>query len=303
MMTIKTFDDLVAYYRTTPQFLSLRLRTQRDYDYCIERAVRTFFSPKVTLGRTNLGKIGVSECKKAYQEWLKSGVRTANLTSTVASILFNLAVELELMPNNPMRFVKKMQTQPLKVMWTHDQVRQFLDVAYNKFEWRSIGLIVQMAYTFAQRIGDMRSLKWDNINFEERRLDLEQSKKRAEVHLPININMYRMLEQQYKDFGFQEYVAPHPYPRNGGYIIYADVDIGRMVNRVKEEAGLPKELTAMDMRRTAITEMVEAGVDTTQIMAVSGHNSPQSMRPYIRHTYKSAASALERRENNNGKQT
>ena len=35
----------------------------------------------------------------------------------------------------------------------------------------------------------------------------------------------------------------------------------------------------MDMRRTAITEMVEAGVDTTQIMAVSGHNSPQSMRP------------------------
>ena len=57
---IKTFDDLVAYYRTTPQFLSLRLRTQRDYDYCIERAVRTFLSPKVTFGRTNMGKISVS---------------------------------------------------------------------------------------------------------------------------------------------------------------------------------------------------------------------------------------------------
>ena len=300
---IKTFDDLVAYYRTTPQFLSLRLRTQRDYDYCIERAVRTFLSPKVTFGRTNLDKLGVSECKIAYQEWLKSGIRTANLTASISAILFNMAVELELMATNPMRFVKKMQTKPRKVMWTHDQVRQFLDAAYEKFEWRSIGLIVHMAYSFAQRVGDMRSLKWDNINFEEHRLDLEQSKKRAEVHLPININMYRMLEQQYKEFGFQEYVAPHPYPRNGGYIIYADVDIGRMVNRVKEVAGLPKELTAMDMRRTAITEMVEAGVDTTQIMPVAGHNSPQSMRPYIRHTYKSAASALERRENNNGKQT
>tara|TARA_E500000305_G_scaffold96469_1_gene86537 strand:+ start:16 stop:768 length:753 start_codon:yes stop_codon:yes gene_type:complete len=250
-----------------------------------------------------MGKISVSECKKAYQEWLKSGIRTANATSTVVSILFNLAIELELVPNNPMRFVKKMQTQPRKVMWTADQVRLFCDTAYAEYKWRSIGLIVQMAYTFAQRIGDMRSLKWDNINFDEHRLDLEQSKKRAEVHLPININMYRMLEQQHKDFGFQEYVAPHPYPRNGGYIIYADVDIGRMVNRVKEVAGLPKELTAMDMRRTAITEMVEAGVDTTQIMAVSGHNSPQSMRPYIRHTYKSAANALGRRESNNGKQT
>ena len=300
---IKTLNDLVDYYRTTPQFLSLRMRTQKDYDYCIKRVVEALFSPKVTMGRTILGKIGVSECKIAYQSWLNAGVRQANMTSTVASILFNLAVELELMPNNPMRFVRKMQSKPRKVMWTHDQVRQFLDVAYDKFEWRSIGLIVHMAYSFAQRIGDMRSLKWDNINFEEHRLDLEQSKRRAEVHLPININMYRMLEQQYKDFGFQEYVAPHPYPRNGGYIIYTDVDISRMVNRVKEVAELPKELTAMDMRRTAITEMVEAGVDTTQIMAVSGHNSPNSMRPYIRHTYKSAASALERRENNNGKQT
>ena len=61
-------------------------------------------------------------------------------------------------------------------------------------------------------------------------------------------------------------------------------------------AELPKDLTAMDMRRTAITEMVEAGVDTTQIMAVSGHNSPNSMRPYIKHTYKSATNALNRRE-------
>ena len=293
---IKTFDDLVAYYRTTPQFLSLRLRTQRDYDYCIERAVRTFLSPKVTFGRTNMGKISVSECKKAYQEWLKSGIRTANATSTVVSILFNLAIELELVPNNPMRFVKKMQTQPRKVMWTADQVRLFCDTAYEEYKWRSIGLIVQMAYTFAQRIGDMRSLKWDSINFEERRLDLEQSKKRAEVHLPININMFRMLEQQHKDFGFQEFVAPHPFPRSGSYVNYNDKEISYIVNQIKDKANLPKELTARDMRRTAITEMVEAGVDTTQIMAVSGHNSPNSMRPYIKHTFNSASNALDRRE-------
>ena len=301
---IKTFDDLVDYYRTTPQFLSLRLRTQRDYDYCIDRSVGTFVRTNTTLGRTSLGKISVSECKIAYQQWLKRGVRTANLTSTIVSVLLNTAVELGLMPNNPMRFVSKMQTKPRKVMWTYAQVKLFLDTAYAEYEWRSIGLIVHMAYTFAQRIGDMRSLKWDNINFEERRLDLEQSKKRAEVHIPIRINMYKMLKQQYKDFGFQEYVAPHPYPRNGGYSIYTDVDIGRMVNRVKETANLPKELTAMDMRRTAITEMVEAGVDTTQIMAVSGHNSPNSMSPYIRHTFKSAVSALDKREENkDGKQT
>ena len=51
----------------------------------------------------------------------------------------------------------------------------------------------------------------------------------------------------------------------------------------------------MDMRRTAITEMVEAGVDTIRSW-LCRHNSPNSMRPYIKHTFKSASNALDRRE-------
>ena len=293
---IKTMLSLADYYLHSPQFLSLRGRTQKDYEYVISKVMATPIRHGKNMGELKVDKVTVSDCKTAYQQWLARGVRTANMSATLSSLLFNLAEEFELISRNPMRSIKKLQTQPRKVMWTADQVRLFCDTAYAEYKWRSIGLIVQMAYTFAQRIGDMRSLKWDSINFEERRLDLEQSKKRAEVHLPIHINMFRMLEQQHKDFGFQEYVAPHPFPRNGGYVMYNDKEISYLVNQVKDKAELPKELTAMDMRRTAITEMVEAGVDTTQIMAVSGHNSPNSMRPYIKHTFKSASNALDRRE-------
>lgn len=293
---IKTMLSLADYYLHSPQFLSLRGRTQKDYEYVISKVMATPIRHGKNMGELKVDRVTVSDCKTAYQQWLARGVRTANMSATLSSLLFNLAEEFELISRNPMRSIKKLQTQPRKVMWTADQVRLFCDTAYAEYKWRSIGLIVQMAYTFAQRIGDMRSLKWDSINFEERRLDLEQSKKRAEVHLPIHINMFRMLEQQHKDFGFQEYVAPHPFPRNGGYVMYNDKEISYLVNQVKDKAELPKELTAMDMRRTAITEMVEAGVDTTQIMAVSGHNSPNSMRPYIKHTFKSASNALDRRE-------
>ena len=293
---IKTMLSLADYYLHSPQFLSLRGRTQKDYEYVISKVMATPIRHGKNMGELKVDRVTVSDCKTAYQQWLARGVRTANMSATLSSLLFNLAEEFELISRNPMRSIKKSQTQPRKVMWTADQVRLFCDTAYAEYKWRSIGLIVQMAYTFAQRIGDMRSLKWDSINFEERRLDLEQSKKRAEVHLPIHINMFRMLEQQHKDFGFQEYVAPHPFPRNGGYVMYNDKEISYLVNQVKDKANLPKELTAMDMRRTAITEMVEAGVDTTQIMAVSGHNSPNSMRPYIKHTFKSASNALDRRE-------
>jgi len=220
----------------------------------------------------------------------------ANVMAMVTSLVLNIGEELGLIVRNPMRSVKKMVEGQRKVMWSTNQVRAFLDTAYGEYKWRSIGLIVHMAYEFAQRIGDMRCLKWDNINFETQRLDLEQSKKRAEVHLPIEDNLFSMLQKQHEDFSFQEYVAPHPQPRSGTYKIYHLNEVSRMVNQVKQSAGLPKELTAMDMRRTAITEMVEAGVDTTQIMAVSGHNSPNSMKPYIKHTFNSANNALSKRE-------
>jgi len=76
---------------------------------------------------------------------------------------------------------------------------------------------------------------------------------------------------------------------------YAKAKLHMYVNQIKEQAGLPKELTAMDMRRTAITEMVEAGVDITQIKQVSGHANIQSLTPYIKHTFTGASEALAQR--------
>ena len=70
------------------------------------------------------------------------------------------------------------------------------------------------------------------------------------------------------------------------------------MNEVKEEAKLSKDLTALDLRRTGITEMVEAGVDTLGIMQVSGHSNPQSVKPYLVNTLKGASNALNKRSNN-----
>ena len=292
---VKTLSDMIDYYFRSPQYRSLRGRTQMDYEYCLNNALATKISESKTLGNIKLDRLGKADCKLAYQEWLTRGVRTANITATTLSVVLNMAEQMELLMINPMKAVKRMTQKPRQIMWTPDQVRTFLDTAYSDFKWRSIGLIVHMAYEFAQRVGDMRLLKWNNINFEARRLDLTQSKKRAEVHLPIEDNLYKMLEQQQEDFGFQKYVVPHVRPINGAYRPYTNIEVSPIVNEVKAVCGLPSELQAMDMRRTAITEMVEAGVDSTQIMAVSGHTNPNSMKPYLKHTFASANNALSRR--------
>jgi len=54
-----------------------------------------------------------------------------------------------------------------------------------------------------------------------------------------------------------------------------------------------------DLRRTGVTEMVEAGVGMAQIMQVSGHASPNSVKPYLKNTLKGATFACDLRKNVN----
>ena len=110
--------------------------------------------------------------------------------------------------------------------------------------------------------------------------------------MPISDGMLRMLKTQRDDFGFQQYVAPNVSAYKGVYRPYDKTQISTKANEIKEKCGLPQDLKIMDMRRTKITEMVDAGVDITQIMSVSWHQNIQSVTPYVKHTLKSAKSAL-----------
>jgi integrase len=172
----------------------------------------------------------------------------------------------------------------------------FLDTAYSDFRWRSIGLIVHMAYDWGQRVGDVRLLTWDSLDLNHCRIDMTQNKRNAEVHLPISQGLCSMLRQQKEDFGFQEYVVPRVKPRAGAYTPYDKEEISLHINKILDEANLPKELTAMDLRRTAVTEMMEGGVDLAGIMQVTGHQNTSSVKPYMVNTFSGASKALAARD-------
>jgi integrase len=182
-----------------------------------------------------------------------------------------------------------------KVVWSHGEVIKFLDTAYSDFEYRNVGLIVQMAYEWCQRLGDMRNLRWDNIDLTYGKLELEQSKRRTDVSLPISATLLHMLKEQHTDFGFQDYVAPHPRPVMGKYEPYAMERLSKVGRRVMRLAALPEELRLMDLRRTGVTQMIDKGVPIGQLMSVTGHNHVSSVKPYMKHTYDSANNALTQR--------
>ena len=213
-----TLRDAITAYLNSPAFAELSGPTQKQYETRLVVVCMTKVQKGKVLGNIKLRDISLKHVTYAYDTWLNErGPRAANYNASCLSIVLNLARRHEALLYNPVSLLKRKVDKPRNVKWTTDDVRLFLDTAYSHWWSRSIGLIVHMSYEWGQRIGDMRLLKWDAIDFEQERVDITQSKRGAEVHLPIDDGLMPMLKQQKEDFGFQPYVAPHVKPKSGSY--------------------------------------------------------------------------------------
>ena len=290
---------VISDYYSSYDYRNLRPETQKQYQYFIGVMENTQVEGK-PLCQYDVDKITTRIAKVSYNEWCEQGLHMANHVISATRIVFNHGVRMELCLLNPFANVRKRATERRKTVWSREQVQMLLDTAYSDFSTRNLGLIAHMAYEWCQRLGDMRLLTWESIDFDNKTVYIEQSKRRAEVHLPISDDLCDMLTQQEQDFGFQKYVAPRPNPIRGEYKPYTLHNLPLYGRKLMQAAGLPDELRLSDLRRTGTTEMVEAGVGIGQIMSVTGHANPSSVKPYMKNTLTSANYALTER-NKHGK--
>jgi len=295
MLRTQRLAYLVDDYYKSYDYRNLRDETKKQYEYFINVMLKTEVDGQA-LSTLDFTTMKTRVAKVAYNEWCEKGIHMANHVMSVASVVFNHGLRMELCTLNPFSNVRRRTAERRKTVWSREDVQKFLDAAYSDFSTRNIGLIAHMAYEWCQRLGDMRLLTWDAIDFDARTLTLEQSKRKADVHLPISDDLCDMLSQQHDDFGFQKYVAPRPYPIKAEYRPYSLQKLPLHARKVMDDAGLPRELRLSDLRRTGTTEMVEAGVGMAQIMSVTGHANPASVKPYMKNTLKSANHALTERK-------
>lgn len=286
----RKLTTLVREYYKSLDYRSLTPNTQRDYRYNLEAILACHMRGK-KVDQFFADDMKAPDAQFIYNQLAERGIPFANHCKAVCSRLYNWAISLGYIDHNPWTVVRKKAHRPRREVWEQEQINLFLKTAYSQFKWRSVGLIVQMAYVWCQRLGDMSNLKWENYDFDEHVLYLEQSKRKARVELPTPDDLHELLVAQKEDMGFQPYVAPvclydKVYPKP-----YTKHLLTTHARKIMREAGLPEHLQIMDMRRTGITEMVDAGVGVFQIQAVTGHANAQSVMPYIKHTLKSATEA------------
>jgi integrase len=168
----------------------------------------------------------------------------------------------------------------------------------SSFETRNLGLAVVLCYEWAQRPIDIFGLTWDNLDFETDTCTIKQTKKGATVYLPIDSTLKELLQKQHTDFSFQSYVLPYLRSSDKKWVPMSQTFYSQKLREIIKKLGLREGLRVGDLRATAITEMVEAGLDGVRIKPVTGHKSTNSISPYVKHTRSAAASALHDRKKN-----
>ena len=279
---------VINYYLSSKQFSSLAANSQIKYEAELKRISNS------TLGEVPINKLTARVCLAAYESWVNaSTVSVANDRSRLFSVVLNFSRSIDLINDNPMSKVKKLKHEPYTPIWTADQVELLLDTAFSDFKWRNVGLLVMMCYEWAQRPTDICHLQWDNLDLDRARVKIKQSKRGAEVELPIEEPLLSMLREQKADWGFQKLVVPHHRVTDNAYV---PLKFGPLLKEIKAACGLPEDLKIGHLRKTAIMEFVAAGVDSTGIMQCTGHKNISSLNPYMKHTYEGAKTALNSRK-------
>ena len=287
---------LMNHYMSTDYYRQLAGSSQKQYQSVLESCLSTPLGVG-TLGTVKVTGVNAKLCRELYTKWTKGGsITNANTKARILSVLLNYAVSIELLVNNPMAKVRKLKQEPVTKIWTEEQVATLLEVGYTHWNSRNITLITHMCYEYAQRPVDISRLTWDKVDLDDGVMSITQTKRGATVHLPIEEPLLSLLKQQKEDWDFQQWVVPHHIPSGSVYHPMNRTQMNTCFRHLKDLAGLPEDLHLGLLRKTAIVEMVDAGVDAVGIMNVSGHKNISSLNPYMKHTLKGAANALAQRK-------
>lgn len=287
-----TILQAIAFYRSTRSYQNLKASSKNSYDNCLNKAYKT---SAFRYGKLRIKELDVKVCRNAYGQWVEDSVYSANRNRVIFGILFTFLCSLDLLDKNPMALVKSERHEPETSVWSKKEIDTFFSVAFTRYEWRNVALIVYLCYEWGQRPIDIQQLQWSNLDFDTNICTLTQSKRGATVYLPISEEMREMLIEQKELFDFQQYIAPRLRVQDNAYRPYTSSSMGEIFREIKKEAGLGDHLKVGALRKTAINEARDAGVDVAGIQQFSGHKNLSSLNPYMKFTPTGAKNALDRR--------
>ena len=295
---LKKVDVIVSDQMTTGEWLDtwlehyakpvMRATTYNNYETLIRLHIKPY------IGEVKLNKLTTLQIQKLYNRLLThgrfdrseakdqpkglSGKTVRNIHTVIHSACEKAIMErlLAVNPTKGCRLPKKERTE-MKVL-PPEKLADF----FREAKETGVFELYYLDLSTGLRRGELLGLKWSDINFETRMLDVKRQIQRVngviQETAPKTHNAYRKILlpveaveilQQYKAKQAieSEYIFPSP---TGGIM---EPDCARkMLKRVLQRAGLD-ELRFHDLRHTFATLALQNGVDVKTLSGILGHYS------------------------------
>ncbi len=184
----------------------------------------------------------------------------------------NYATKKRLTPGLPftleMPKVNNLRTEDL----TPDQLKSLLEAMDNDVNEQAANIMRMALYTGMRR-AELFKLKWGDIDEQRGFIRLEDPKGGADVSIPLNDAAKELLNNH------PQTGSVYVFPGRGGQ---QRKDIHNQVNRIRDNAGLPKTFRALHGLRHVYASMLASSgkVDLYTLQRLLTHKSPQMTQRY-----------------------
>ena len=208
----------------------------------------------------------------------KLAAYTLLLFEGTVKAMFNKAIRDELITFNPVHCLSKQERfhapDKHREYLTPDELSRFLAVETESENERAVQLAFGLSSMTGLRLGDMQHLTWGDIKDMDGipTINIIQRKTKRQVVIPLN-EMAQSLLPERKE-GSPDRLVFH--------LVKKSDNISKYVRRIKDKAGIEKDLTYHCSRHTTATLAITAGADISAVKDVLGHGSIKSTEVYAK---------------------
>ena len=251
-----TFASLITDYLSSPEYGELAESSKRKYHYHLNQM------------RERFGHLSYRSMSRkyvmAYRDSMASTPATANHAIKVLALLFNYAMDRELIKTNPAARIKKLKTG--------DGWQPWPEAALERFHQQGRGaarVAFMLALYTGQRKGDVLAMRWSDIT--DGGIRVKQAKTGTELFIPIHpILAAELARVEKRGLAIVGQSDGRPYTTNGFNSVWrserARLGLGGVVFH--------------GLRKNAVEALYEAQCTPQQVQAISGHASLEMVAHY-----------------------
>lgn len=196
-------------------------------------------------------------------------ISTVNKYLNILSKMYNLAVTEGLLSKNPLKDVKKFHEKNYKIRYlTKDEEIRLYSAVDKTFPY--LRPIIVCALQTGMRKSEILNLRWDNIDFEYKFIELLETKSGKSRKIPISDTLMNVFNNLPKvsEYVFINKDTGQPF-----------TDIHKSFATVLEKAKI-KKFRFHDLRHTVATRLVEKGIDLVVVKEILGHSKIETTMRY-----------------------